>query len=399
MSWRDQLQTASFRGVEFRFDSGTGEFGRRVALHEYPLRDKPYAEDLGRKARKFTLEMYVLGEDYMTQRDRLIAALEQAGSGALVHPRMGQMTVTVIEGGQVSESTREGGLARFSVTFIETGEKQYPGQSADTQALTRSAAEAAYEAVGAAFEDGFNVNGLPEFVALDALTMADDWMGQVINMASLSGLLPAPLTQFLSAAGSLRNRLGTLLRTPGNLVNEVLGLWGQVAGLFENPFDAYSQTRPLWNYTPPASNSGSSATPSGQQLSDNRTALTEFILNVPLITSAAITPDLTFASYNDAVTLREQIAAALDVRAEAAGDQVYPVLQSLRVAVIKDIGARGADLARLINYTPRDTLPALVIAHTLYQDASRDEEIITRNKIRHPGFVTGGQALEVLSNG
>ncbi|WP_431355959.1 DNA circularization N-terminal domain-containing protein, partial [Algimonas porphyrae] len=51
MSWRDQLEKASFRGVPFHVSRSGGEVGRRVQLTEYPLRDRPYAEDLGRKAR------------------------------------------------------------------------------------------------------------------------------------------------------------------------------------------------------------------------------------------------------------------------------------------------------------------------------------------------------------
>jgi prophage DNA circulation protein len=39
-----------------------------------------------------------------------------------------------------------------------------------------------------------------------------------------------------------------------------------------------------------------------------------------------------------------------------------------------------------------------VVAHQLYGDATKADEIIARNRnVRHPGFVRGGQALEVLS--
>ena len=47
-SWREDLRPASFRGVPFLVDESHVVIGRRVVLHEYPLRDKPYAEDLGK---------------------------------------------------------------------------------------------------------------------------------------------------------------------------------------------------------------------------------------------------------------------------------------------------------------------------------------------------------------
>ncbi|MFX9939048.1 DNA circularization N-terminal domain-containing protein, partial [Acinetobacter baumannii] len=65
MTWRDQLRPASFRGVPFHVTQATGTFGRRSVTHEYPFRDLPYVEDLGRRARTLRIEALLLGEDYM----------------------------------------------------------------------------------------------------------------------------------------------------------------------------------------------------------------------------------------------------------------------------------------------------------------------------------------------
>ena len=46
---------------------------------------------------------------------------------------------------------------------------------------------------------------------------------------------------------------------------------------------------------------------------------------------------------------------------------------------------------------PQTTLPALVVAHRLYGDATRADEITVRNNARHPGALRGGIELEVLS--
>lgn len=69
MSWRDRLLPASFRGAEFLVDSHSTEAaGRRAAVHEYPGRDTPYAEDLGRRTGEYRIQGYVLGEDYLHSR-------------------------------------------------------------------------------------------------------------------------------------------------------------------------------------------------------------------------------------------------------------------------------------------------------------------------------------------
>ena len=80
MSWRDRYLTASFRGVEFKVQKHDATFGRRQVVYEYPQRDTPSTEDLGRRARELSLDAYVIGEDYHLQRDRLIAG----GKGAKI---------------------------------------------------------------------------------------------------------------------------------------------------------------------------------------------------------------------------------------------------------------------------------------------------------------------------
>lgn len=61
--WRKQLQPASWRGVSFEVLTESSPFGRRVQVHEFVQRDKPYAEDLGRVTRTFSVTGFVGGDD------------------------------------------------------------------------------------------------------------------------------------------------------------------------------------------------------------------------------------------------------------------------------------------------------------------------------------------------
>src|SRR4051812_2658899 len=91
--WLQNFRPASFRGVVFQIDAADGEFGRRKVTHEYPQRDVPYTEDLGRRGRRFTITGYLVGGDYQTTRDELIEASEEEGAGELIHPYMGALQV------------------------------------------------------------------------------------------------------------------------------------------------------------------------------------------------------------------------------------------------------------------------------------------------------------------
>ena len=142
MAWRDNLVPASFRGVRFDVEETEAPIaGRRVAVHEYPGRDVPFVEDLGRQTKSWSIEAYVVGDDYADRRDRLIDACDMAGPGELVHPYLGALQVACTSC-SVAERTREGRMARFSLSFVEAGENQYPTSATDTGEVVEEAATA-----------------------------------------------------------------------------------------------------------------------------------------------------------------------------------------------------------------------------------------------------------------
>src|SRR5215203_3377369 len=97
-AWRKRLREASFRGVPFHVETQGRTSGRRTVLHEYPKRDEPYAEDMGRAARRYQITGHVIQKfhlpsgsgfasiNYDACRDALVEALERPGPGTLLDP-------------------------------------------------------------------------------------------------------------------------------------------------------------------------------------------------------------------------------------------------------------------------------------------------------------------------
>jgi prophage DNA circulation protein len=96
------------------------------------------------------------------------------------------------------------------------------------------------------------------------------------------------------------------------------------------------------------------------------------------------------SSYDDAAALRVSIAAALDVEITAAGDAgedaTYTALKVLRSAVVQDLTVRGASLPSVVQVMLPTNLPSLVVAHRLYRDASRSDQIAAEALAVHPAF-------------
>jgi len=140
IAWRGKLMPARFRNARFHVDSAVRESGRRIVPHEYPKKDIPYAEDMGRRAREFSIRGYIIvyprdvgGEgnelkkrDYTTARDALITALETDGPSTLQLPLLGIMEVACTRY-RITEENRAGGYCSFDMSFVEYGKPPVSG--------------------------------------------------------------------------------------------------------------------------------------------------------------------------------------------------------------------------------------------------------------------------------
>lgn len=400
MAWTDKFRPGSFRGVPFKIDSHRWEIGRRTETHEYASRDEPWSEDLGRKTRRWTVEAYVIGPDYFAARDALAAALEVKGPGVLVHPWLGTLTVSLDGPASVEESVTEGGQARFSIPFVEAGVNLAPTIAVDTSATAAISGQATAATAAAALPKGFSVAGMPAFVSAEATGMLGEIKSAVDG--AVAGLTPA-----IGALGALRDmglalvaQAATLVAAPAALAGEVLGLVGQVRALASNPLAALPGLRALMGF-------GASlqavlgVTPARERQRRNQAALIALVRGAAAAEAVQAVSEATFTSYEQAAQIRDTLAADIDTlaiqAADAGDDDSFRALDDLRLALIRDVNNRGGSLARVFRYRPVLSAPALVIAHRIYGDASRDLDLVDRNRIAHPGFVPGGRLLELLA--
>lgn len=407
MAWRDDYRPGSFRGVSFNLKSSTRTGGRRTVLDEFPLRDTPTTQDMGRSARQFKLDMLLIGADYMAARDQLIAALEAAGPGTLVHPFYGELHVAVQGSYSCEESTEQGGRATLSANFVEAGEKPRPDSNPVPGATVNTAADALQGNATDAFVDSFGVAGYAGFVADGAIDALND-VTRAINEAG--GLLVGA-----QIIGERVTRLAAafqeLILAPGNLAASLLEIVRGISNTAD-PFVALRAQMALFNLgrTSKATRGTGYVTPSRAQVAINQAAIQTLIERVAVSEAARLATGrpldangqpfsgLTYDSRDMAVTVRDQVLAELERQQLLATRASYWSLARLASELVRDMNSRSASLAPLTRVTPATTQPALLIAHRLYGDAQRADEIVARNRIKHPGFVAGGTTLEVLKD-
>jgi prophage DNA circulation protein len=415
MSWRDEIRTheivtgrrsdgsqivrrligASFRGVPFFVDTADRSGGRRAVVHEFPLRDDPYVEDLGRKARTFRIEGYVVGSEYITQRNKLLAALEDdSAPGEFVHPYYGQVTAVCVSVAS-RESKADGGLATFSIEFVEAPNQSVaPTVVVDAAGQVASKADAAIEATAAELAEEFDPAGLPAFAlesAETALSTAAASLGEKLGPVISDTQEAAMLT---SRVALLTTRANSLVRAPADVITEFRDT---IIDLAETILAAPSEVMfaLIDAYAVDLGPAVEPTTTTRARELGNQTALVGALRRVIAIEAARLAPLVTYASAEEATAARDQLAAMLEEQAGEAGDTAYPGLVNLRSEVLRAVPG-GAALARVVTVERKVSIPSLVLAHQLYGSVEREADIIARNRIRHPGFVLG--AVKVLTD-
>lgn len=409
--WRDSLGRvefqdgrkligATFRGVAFFVEVAELSGGRRTVRHEFPLRDTPYIEDLGRRARTFPVEGYVLGDDYLAVRNALIAALEEAGPGELVHPSYGKRRVALTGDFRVRESfVSEGRLARFSMEFGETEvAPAFPSATPAAGALVSSSADAADAAISSDLTARYSVAGQPS-AALASLSAI------VSSAAAAMRAALAPFVRETQQLAALKRDLDNLVLDAATLVQEpaevFTALHAAIVSLGRAPLTPSLGIQALltaYGFTP-SSARPVATTPSRVIEQANWDALVGTVRSLAVTECARLALDETFDSYAAAVALRDSIIVKLDEQAETAGDAAFAALAQLRAELVRAIPGEASDLPHLVTHTPAFTVPSLVLAHRLYGDVTLEADIVARNRTPHPGFIPGGAPLQVLSRG
>jgi prophage DNA circulation protein len=150
MSVTAPLLPASFRGVPFYVENAGGNYGRRFADHEYPARDTPFAEDLGRSQRVWPITGYTIGPGFRLHRMALVAACERKGAGELVHPLIG-IVQAVCRTVSFTEERSVGMRSMITMEFAEPGQLQEPTGSPNSEMQIEAAADQLGGASGSAF--------------------------------------------------------------------------------------------------------------------------------------------------------------------------------------------------------------------------------------------------------
>ncbi|MCB5301729.1 DNA circularization protein [Yersinia bercovieri] len=439
--WSEHLHPASFRGVPFAVISAEGVFGRRQAIHEYPYRDTAWIEDLGRATRRLTIRGFLIqssglynAPDVMTQRDSLIAACEMPDAGTLVHPTLGEMTVSIPESGlRLNEGAESGRVFEFTLTIIESGLRVFSvTSSADavssiqsswfglasksvttfiatvkgeirsvTQTIRTLKSTAAFwvNMVNSTTSEATNLGnvlrstlGRDRYGRFNHGTVGGSVSGATASVSTqsdttdLSALVDQRMAVSVEGRASLAAATDALTEaaTVAAHANAVLAVVNAILASGASTLDLIRMMQELT-----AINDDTFRPNPG----DSNTAAASYQLIIVLCAGAMVFAASQYQpeSYDDAVDILTRVCDVVDgaalSAADTGNDEVYQSLITLRESIVTLLQQTGANLSRVEIVNFNRSLPALNLANRLYQDARRGDALVKMAVPVHPAFM------------
>lgn len=172
--WLSTLWRASWKGFPFYFERDEESGGRGLVVHQFPMRDDPYIEDLGEDVRVYSGTAYVHGDTADAQAIRFSELLASRGAGSLVIPIRGPVDAHCEHFTRVHERDRMGFIA-FQVKFVRAGARAGLASLPLAGREVLLAADAVARALAAGFHAAVKLADMPEYVvetAVDGVALA-----------------------------------------------------------------------------------------------------------------------------------------------------------------------------------------------------------------------------------
>lgn len=253
----ENLQPASYRGVQFLASVSRISGGRRGPVKRFPNSDRQLVEDLGLIPREFTLSGAVTARrdnqgnevlSYEQARDSLLRALEKGGVGVLVHPFYGRLENIVVRTFSLSENTSGLGDSPIDITFAISDATGLPTPTENVLGSVISANTViGYSVVG---DVGERFSVTPSFMGnfQDGLDKVNSFGDAIVEATRPETILASELDSFSAGISEFSANVASLVSAPTDLADEISGLFSTVKGLFSTTAGTYNAFVRLFDF-------------------------------------------------------------------------------------------------------------------------------------------------------
>jgi prophage DNA circulation protein len=391
------------------------EGGRNLDTKKIPFSNVTKTTDLGAREKIIPVTGFVIGESHRNLAQNLISVLDKEGPGILVHPTIGNILVHVHTWSCAEEDSSQG-ITQFTFQFIQESELIIESDPVPVEESLTAGSEGILAAAGSNFFDNFKVLDM----AVDGLENLEKFIQAVTD-----NIMPAidfiedqtkNITRLAFGIRQIREKIKEIINLPNVLFNKLKdafkNLWGAInnqtfgdsaegnnTSVFELTEASFASADFPFESDPVSDFSTQSAL----------TETTELIRNtVNIIVLSQITGNLPVFLNDDTPVSGDEIRATQgliierlnQVLAATESPEIFRAVLAQRAVVCSYFRQLTG---RLRPHTLTEVTPAIVVAYNISGSDNLNElqaveqELVSRNKIIHPGFVPAAEIIEVLN--
>ncbi len=370
------FRPASFRGLAF-VAQVVEHGGGRITVDHQIVDGAGWVEDTGRQLRTFSVQAVVTGENYLKDSKALDKALDAPDAGTFVHPWLGSLSVSI-----TSWKARVGGKLGAVEYSIECKES---GKPADTSPVSvpdnKSWADKFRDAVASKFTGDWGAVGNALDTAAQAVQQVNEAASAVTD-AVRAYADPSKVGAVLQQVENLTAQAEGLVRMPGNLAASWMGMVDPLVRA-----GTLASLRSALAIPMPSSSEAPSPSERTQQALAGLVRAVTASAGCQALVGAVAAGDV--QTYDDAVSLLALATSTIETVGQEANDPVvYRAALDLRDATDKAVTDLALSLPRVRTWTPPRTMSVLEVCQRVYGSGANAEDVIARNGLVSPGWVT-----------
>lgn len=385
--WMKSLFAASYKGIPFFVETDNESGGRRIVKHQFPMRDRPFLEDLGEDLREYSLNAYLASDRVDSDGSALSEICASRGAGMLVLPMQGQRIVRLTSFERDRSKDRHGYLA-YKLKFTLEGAAGALVSLASLANLVFAAADGLASVAAASFASTLNVDRQPDYVADAATDGFRDAVAALESVRTSEPVLPAVSAVQRDEIQSLFDATPALLATPDGAAaaaSRLIVVARALGDAIEPDTAARSFEAGLGEFL---AFEGQSFTTKGALQAWHNGRIAARLLRAAMLAAyceAVVRIKLT--DRPQAIRLRANVSEYIEaelVDLSASDIDLFKSLEVQRDAVVEYLSGAILDLSPVVTVGANLSMPSLFWAWRLYGDPNRSAQLVARNRVQFP---------------
>lgn len=401
----DELYPASFRGVFWYATRAVTGGGRKTATKSIIDSNRQIIEDLGKQSRAFTVNGVVSARrtndgqvltTYVQARDELLEALEQEGTGVLVHPFLGRVLDVACLNFSLDESLGSLGESPISITFGISDSDGVPVEEETSISAVTSARDAAVTALESDVDDLWSVTTAFVENVPDAISKVNDFVEDLRSATNPLTKVAGEIDSFSKELSDLSGNVAALVLDPADLSDAISSAITSAKALVATPGAVFDAMRRLFDYGD-ADEAFDLNTAARIERRGNRDLINSLVQGTALSEAYAAAAELDYPTVRD-IDETQDILEAQYQKLLASGvleADAEDALATVRVQLTNYLNDKRATAPRIVEIRVH-SIPARVLAYSLYGSSELGTTIAELNEVDDASFMDG--VVEVLSS-